>query len=573
MIVGTILRNRYRITRQLGSGGFGVTYLAEDEDLPGKPKCVVKHFKPRHPNPSTLPIAKGLFDREANVLYRLGQEHDQIPKLYAHFEEDGEFYLVQEYVHGHNLATEFKQDRCLTEPEVFNLLFSILGVLSVVHQHGVIHRDIKPPNLMRRYRDGKIVLIDFGAVKEASTLTVDAQGQTSITVVVGSSGYMPDEQANGKPKLCSDVYAVGMIGVEALTGVAPSKLPEDSETGAIIWRDRTNVSDSLASVLDKMIEPHFSQRYRSASEALQALLAAAAIATPHRTGDRVSAAINTVDPPLTVLDADTELTRNLSADDLSTSDVLTMADNGDSSEIVTSETVILSNIPTSISPGSAPLPTHLIDTPTAIAHPTETSELPRSSIVAIAQDKFGYYLSSLGSKRLMLGIGGIGAVIAAVLVSLSFSQLSTPNRSEVETTKPVSPIPTKVTVPVAPPKVKKGKMAMPGGTTYEGELVNGRPNGKGKIIAKTYSCEGNFRNGALNGRGFCNYKNGDRYEGEFSDNKFSGRGKIAYASGIRYEGEFSNDNLNGKGVLIYQDGRRDEGIWKDGELVDRKSIK
>jgi serine/threonine protein kinase len=571
VIVGATLRNRYQIVRQLGSGGFGVTYLAEDEDLPGKPKCVVKHFKPRHPNPSTLPIAKSLFDREADVLYRLGQEHDQIPQLFAHFEEDGEFYLVQEYIHGHNLATEFKQDRCLTEPEAFNLLFSILGVLSIVHQHGVIHRDIKPPNLMRRHRDGKIVLIDFGAVKEVSTLTVDAQGQTSITVAIGSSGYMPDEQANGKPKLCSDVYAVGMIGIEALTGIAPSKLPEDSETGEIVWRDRTNVSNSLASVLDTMVKPHFSQRYRSAAEALQALLAAAAIAAPLRPNNRAGVSINTVNPPLPTPGAKIELTGDLPEDDLSASNDLTIIDSANPTTSATSETAILSNIPTSISPIQLPS-AHPIDPSTAIARSNKAAGPLMPLLAAITKGDLRN-LSSPHLTRLMLGIGGVGIAVATIFASLSFSQSLAPDRSEVPTTRSSPPpLIKQPTLPVAPPKVKKGKVAMPGNTIYEGDLVNGKPNGKGKIKAKTYECKGDFRNGALNGKGICEYKSGDRYEGEFRDNKFNGSGKIKYANGDRYEGEFGDDNLNGKGVLIYQDGRRDEGIWKDGELVERKSI-
>jgi hypothetical protein len=417
---------------------------------------------------------------------------------------------------------------------------------------------------MRRYNDGKIVLIDFGAVKEVSALATDTQGQTSLTVVVGSSGYMPDEQANGKPKLCSDIYALGMVGIHALTGIQPSKLPEDSETGAVIWRDRVNVSDSLANVLELMVKPHFSQRYRSASEALQSLLTAAATATPHSADGRFSSATPTA-----------ELMCDISTDEIPTSaDLATMADSGDPTATSTSETVILSNISTSISLNETSSFTHLIDTSTLIARETEISDPPMSppSIIAIAKAKLRN-LYSPRLTRLMLGIGGVGIAVAAIFAGLSFSQSIAPDRSEVETTKPVLPIPLKTTLPVTPPKVKKGKIAMSGGTTYVGELVNGRPNGKGKIIAKTYSCEGDFRNGALNGKGFCNYKNGDRYEGEFSANKFSGYGKIKYAEGKRYEGEFRDDNLNGKGVLIHQDGRRDEGIWKDGELVERKSIK
>ncbi len=104
MLVGKTLRYRYSIIKQLGSGGFGDTYLAEDKDLPGNPSCVVKHLKSKYFEPAVLTVAKSLFNREAEVLYRLGNEHDQIPRLFAHFEENGEFYLVQEFVEGHDLS-------------------------------------------------------------------------------------------------------------------------------------------------------------------------------------------------------------------------------------------------------------------------------------------------------------------------------------------------------------------------------------------------------------------------------------------------------------------------------------
>jgi len=81
---------------------------------------------------------------------------------------------------------------------------------------------------------------------------------------------MPSEQASGKPELCSDVYAVGMIGISALTGIMPNQLPEDSHTGEVIWRDRVQVNPKLADILDKMVRYNFSQRYRDAAEALEA---------------------------------------------------------------------------------------------------------------------------------------------------------------------------------------------------------------------------------------------------------------------------------------------------------------
>ncbi len=279
-LVGKKLRHRYRIVRLLGSGGFGDTYLSVDQDLPGQPQCVVKHFKPKNPNPAVLPIAKSLFEQEAQVLYRLGQKSDQIPQLFAHFEENGEFYLVQEFVDGHDLSKEMPQGLPKSENVVFKLLQDILEVLAFVHQHQVIHRDIKPQNLMRRRKDGLIVLIDFGAVKEIGTLVVNAQGQTSHSVAVGTAGYMPSEQAKGNPKFGSDVYAVGMIGIQALTGLEPRQLKEDPKTGEVMWRDLAQVSDSLADVIDTMVRDHFSQRYQSAAEALQGLISSGQPAPP-----------------------------------------------------------------------------------------------------------------------------------------------------------------------------------------------------------------------------------------------------------------------------------------------------
>ncbi|MDZ8107853.1 MAG: serine/threonine-protein kinase [Nostoc sp. DedQUE12a] len=259
------LRNRFQIIKQLGSGGSGDTYLAVDLDLPGRPHCVVKHFHPKDPNPTVGAIAKKLFAREAEVLYQLGNDHEQIPRLFAHFDEGGDFYLVQEYIDGHSLIQEIIPGQRLRENAVLNLLKDILEVLAFVHEHNIIHRDIKPQNLMRRHYDGKIVLIDFGSIKKIGALGA------GLTVVVGTPGYMPSEQAKGKPKLSSDIYAVGMIGIQALTGLIPSQLQEDPNTGEVIWRHHAQVSDAFADILDKMVCDRHSQRYQSAAEALEAL--------------------------------------------------------------------------------------------------------------------------------------------------------------------------------------------------------------------------------------------------------------------------------------------------------------
>ncbi len=271
MLTDTILRNRYKILKELGRGGFSVTYLAVDMDLPGNPKCVVKQLKTRHSNNTILQIAKKLFDREAQVLYRLGKGHKQIPEMFAHFEENDEFYLVQEFVDGHDLTKEIKTRHRLSEEKVIKLLQEILEVLSFVHENNVIHRDIKLRNIMRRRDDGKIVLIDFGAVKEIKGLAKNQQGDVNSTLIIGTPGYMPDEQANGKPRLCSDIYAVGMLGIQALTGMSPRELPFNPDNGELIWRDSAKISDRFAEILTGMVRHHFSQRYQTAAEALTAL--------------------------------------------------------------------------------------------------------------------------------------------------------------------------------------------------------------------------------------------------------------------------------------------------------------
>ncbi|ABG49918.1 serine/threonine protein kinase [Trichodesmium erythraeum IMS101] len=268
---GTTLRNHYKIIKPLGSGGFGDTYLAQDSDLPGKPKCVVKHLSPKSSDPIVLNIARKLFEREAETLYKLGSDSDQIPRLLAHFQEEKEFYLVQEYIEGQDISRELTPGKKLSESDTIALLKGILEALVVAHENNIIHRDIKPQNLMRRGSDNKVILIDFGAVKEISTLTITQQGATTLTVAVGTPGYIPSEQSNGKPKLSSDIYAVGMVGIKALTGKDPQSLPTDPKTGNIIWRNKAEVSNDLANVLDKMVREYFSERYQNAMEAMEAL--------------------------------------------------------------------------------------------------------------------------------------------------------------------------------------------------------------------------------------------------------------------------------------------------------------
>jgi len=266
-MIGQTLAGRYHIIRYLARGGFGTTFVAVDRLRPGNPECLVKQFQPTETDPQTLQAARRLFDREAETLERLGN-HDQIPRLLAHFEESQQFFLVQELIVGQDLTAEVNAYKRWREEEAIDLLEEVLEVLVFVHQQGVIHRDIKPDNLIRRAADGKIVLIDFGAVKQIRTVHVlRLQGAT----IIGTTGYMPAEQNNGHPQFASDVYAVGMLAIQALTGIFPHELPTDAQTGEAIWRSRARVGDRTAQVLDKMISYDYRQRYRSATEALAAV--------------------------------------------------------------------------------------------------------------------------------------------------------------------------------------------------------------------------------------------------------------------------------------------------------------
>ncbi|MEP0958792.1 CHASE2 domain-containing protein [Leptolyngbya sp. FACHB-1515] len=265
-----LLAGRYKLIAELGTGGFGQTFLAQDTQQPDSLSCVIKQFKPSNQEPQFLAIARRLFDTEVETLRKVGQ-HNQIPALLDSFEEDNEFYLVQEYVDGETLSEEFANREPYREMEAIDLLKDVLNILEFVHGQHVIHRDIKPGNLIRRRSDGRIVLIDFGAVKEIQTQILQQAGHSSFTVGIGTQGYTPAEQLAGKPRYCSDLYALGMTAIHALTGYQPSVLPEDPDTGELLWQSEAKVSLGLAIVLNRMVRLQARERYQSAHEVLRAL--------------------------------------------------------------------------------------------------------------------------------------------------------------------------------------------------------------------------------------------------------------------------------------------------------------
>lgn len=265
-----LFHDRYNVQRVLGRGGFGVTFLAEDATLPGSPLCVIKQLCPKVSNPFTLRRAEQRFEREATILGQLGS-HAQVPRLLDYFEEEDEFYLVQEYVKGWTLAKEVKREGTLSETEVKRFLLEILPVLTYIHHHGVIHRDIKPPNILRSKDDGRLVLIDFGAVKEQFVDPNLATERTSTTHFVGTLGFAPVEQLALRPTYASDIFALGVTCLYMLTGKPPMEFSYDFATGEVCWRNVVTVSDHFGRVLDRMLKVSLRDRFQSVVEIQRAL--------------------------------------------------------------------------------------------------------------------------------------------------------------------------------------------------------------------------------------------------------------------------------------------------------------
>lgn len=271
-----LLLERYRLIHPLGEGGFAKTYLAEDSQT-ADCRCVIKHLvlaSPSQPlansSPLFLETARRLFKAEATALRQLGS-HDRIPRLLNAFEVDGEFYLVQEYIDGESLDEIFKQQPLIGDEQIMELLTEVLPILTFIHQHNVIHRDIKPSNLMRRHKDGKLMLIDFGAVKAIST-GFQGSAHDPVTVSVGTQGYSAPEQLAGRPRYSSDLFSLGMTVIRGLTGRSPTELSENPHTGELRWEtDAPNISPGLKFFLQRLTHISVYQRYPSAIAALKDL--------------------------------------------------------------------------------------------------------------------------------------------------------------------------------------------------------------------------------------------------------------------------------------------------------------
>ncbi|MGA7955034.1 MAG: protein kinase [Gloeobacterales cyanobacterium] len=282
MLTGKILNGRYRVISALGTGGFGTTYLAEDQDRPGHPRCVVKQLQSKSDNARLVSVRRRIFNIEAETLQKIGH-HEQIPEFLACFEEEEQFFLVQEFIPGPSLVTEILYEQSLPEPRVTKLLKEILNVLEFIHAKGVSHLNLKANNLIHHQQLDKWVLINFASEKALKEISGQGMGQKRASALASTPPASKSSEPTISPSSAStDIYALGMICLQALTGMPTSEIERDPKTGEIRWPAEitSKVSPKLRNIISKMVFHDSSQRYSSAREVLQALDTSSAFPLP-----------------------------------------------------------------------------------------------------------------------------------------------------------------------------------------------------------------------------------------------------------------------------------------------------
>ncbi len=611
-----LLSGRYSVVQQLGAGGFSQTFLAKDTQLPGQPLCVVKQLKPQIKTADRWHVAKRLFDTEAAVLYQLGN-HDQIPRLLAHFEDNQEFFLVQEFVEGEPLDKLLQIDSTWTEGQVLRRLHDLLQVLVFVHEQQVIHRDIKPSNLIRRRHDDKLVLIDFGAVKQVSSPLQDAAEQ-SLTISIGTQGYMPPEQISGNPRFNSDLYAVGMVAIQALTGVRPNQLQRDSHTGELVWRTSQMaarpdtavpenrlpspaVSPAFAEILDRMVRYDFRERYQTVEEpleAIEALLAQRTFTEAEEVADLTGATTpwqpnlmhadfgssgfsseETSAEPATEPSATPSAVPIVAIPSAPTPSVFATAYSDASALQPPAESAKQQTEPPHPSlepphpslepPHSAkqpPLPTPPFGqtSPTRIAAPKRAADSTSTS----------FLWTDVRFTPWLLLLGGVIAAAVGFSTQSANSRLqsvapstSAPSASVLASALPALPC---REPPPSPLPSTEASYEYPDGTRYYGLIEGGRPaNGRATVVFSTGNrYDGEFQNGRRNGCGTYSFANGRRYIGQFKADQFDGLGIWLLGDGNRYVGQFKDNRCHGEGIFLFKDGGSERGTWQNGKQVN-----
>ncbi|QLE50902.1 serine/threonine protein kinase [Nostoc sp. C057] len=256
------LQKRYRLLKSIAKGEFCKTFLAVDEGQFPPIPCVVQKISQEYETFKT-------FQPKAQQLEELGK-HPQIPALLNYFQHKGHFYLVQEFITGTNLAQVVEEEAAFNETQIWQLLEDLLPVLQFISDHNIIHRDIKPKNIIRRSlitKKGDFVIVDFTTAKivtEIYPLTSESS--------IGSPEYAAPEQAKGKAVFASDLYSLGVTCIYLLTQIPPFDL-FDIANDCWVWQQylTNKVSDRLAQIIDKLLQNSVNRRFQLANEVMQAM--------------------------------------------------------------------------------------------------------------------------------------------------------------------------------------------------------------------------------------------------------------------------------------------------------------
>ncbi len=273
-----LFRDQFEILKRLSRGGFSTTYLAKDVTGEQAQVCVIKQLryrtkasknnKPQTPASHALQLERNQrrFQKEARIMARIGQ-HSQLPRLLDHFVEQGHFYIVQEHIPGLTLQQALRREGPKTEAQIKDFLRDMIPVIRHVHRHNLLHLDIKPANIICRSSDQKLVLIDFGAVRQLPINGVATQAEGST----GTVGFAPSEQLAGKPTAASDIYSLGVTCLYLLTGCSPLDLATSPNGQDLRWRESVQVSDHLNGLLQKMLASEAQHRFQSVDELERAM--------------------------------------------------------------------------------------------------------------------------------------------------------------------------------------------------------------------------------------------------------------------------------------------------------------
>ena len=277
-LIGKYLNGRYQIIQFLSAGAFSQTYIAIDTWQRENPQCLVKHLRAIGVHPKQWEFGRNMFTNEVQTLKKL-RSHDHIPQLIDFLEDNQGFYLLQELIVGQPLSAELPISRYSgkrwSEVQCVELLEEVLYILEFIHRQGVIHGDIKPNNLIRRASDGRLFLIDFGAASQISlglpSLEVSSELPFPVPLAIRPLGYKPIEQRSGSPHPNSDIYALGMIAIQALTGTKPAHLPINPATNEVDWQQQIWTSESMTCLLNYLVRYNGQERCQSATDALEVL--------------------------------------------------------------------------------------------------------------------------------------------------------------------------------------------------------------------------------------------------------------------------------------------------------------